>query len=96
MERSKDLWFPDGTIVLQAEQTRFKVFRGILKESSSVFADLLADPYPDGAELVEGCVVVELDDAVEDLTYFLRAIYLARCAYVYAMSVNETDCYGQA
>nr|GAT52676.1 predicted protein [Mycena chlorophos] len=70
------LWFEDGTLVIRAQQTAFKVHRSILAARSSVFRDMLA--MPQNAEFVEqldGCPMVVLPDAPKDLHCFLRAIF---------------------
>lgn len=71
-----DIWFEDGNIVLQAEATQFKVHRSMLGRNSSVFKDMFAIPQPSTsqAELVEGCVVVQLSDSAVDVTHVLRAV----------------------
>ncbi|KAF7973183.1 hypothetical protein HWV62_15881 [Athelia sp. TMB] len=81
--RSK-IWFKDGNIVLQAGRTQFKVYQGLLAESSAVFADLFSVPQPPvtEAELVEGCAVVNLADSVVDVTFVLEALFQRRYATV--------------
>jgi hypothetical protein len=73
--RVKDLWFPDGSLVVQAEQSLFRISGGILAARSSVFADMLAFTQPPDAETIDGCPVVKLPDRAEDLTCFFRAIF---------------------
>ncbi|KAF7984444.1 hypothetical protein HWV62_14526 [Athelia sp. TMB] len=72
-----DLWLEDGNIVLQAEDTQFKVHRSMLSRHSSVFRDMFMVPQPPilNADVVDGCAVVELSDSAEDLTHALRALY---------------------
>ncbi|KAF7969599.1 hypothetical protein HWV62_14510 [Athelia sp. TMB] len=76
-----DIWFEDGNIVLQAESTQFKVYRGMLSRHSSVFRDMLTVPQPPTHQddLVEGCVVVELSDSSEDLTHVFKALCDREC-----------------
>lgn len=99
MQRSPELWFSDGSIVLQvrlllcpsvspthinykAESTQFRVYRGILTANSPLFADLFSVPQPlENTNLVEGCTVIILQDSVQDLTYFLKALHDSRYAY---------------
>jgi len=73
--RSPDIWFEDGSIVLQAELTQFRVYRGILSANSPIFRDMFSLPQPNEGELVEGCPVVTLFDSAVDLSHFLRAIH---------------------
>ena len=41
-----ELWFPDGSIVLQAEAIYFKIYAGILSQASPVFRDMFSLPQP--------------------------------------------------
>ncbi|KAJ7466903.1 hypothetical protein FB451DRAFT_1259476 [Mycena latifolia] len=78
VKRSPDVWFEDGTIILEAdpEGTQFKVFKGILAANSTVFNDMLVvGSIPDNNEMVEGCPVVHLYDTALDLMHFLKAIH---------------------
>ncbi|KAF7969809.1 hypothetical protein HWV62_25926 [Athelia sp. TMB] len=72
-----DLWYEDGSVVLQAENTQFKVYRGILAESSSVFNDMFSFPQPllPDIEHIEGCPVVHLSDSAQEVEYILRALF---------------------
>ncbi|KAJ7611816.1 hypothetical protein FB45DRAFT_1009626 [Roridomyces roridus] len=74
--RIPELWFEDGNIVIQAENSQFRVHRGILAACSAVFKDMLSFPQPADVELVEGCPVVHLTDAPTEVTVFLRAIFV--------------------
>ncbi|KAJ7611817.1 hypothetical protein FB45DRAFT_1065830 [Roridomyces roridus] len=74
--RTPQLWFDDGSIIIQAGNNQFCVHRSILAACSPVFKDMLAFPQPADAELVEGCQVVHLTDAPDEVTVFLKAIFL--------------------
>lgn len=79
--RSGDIWYEDGNVILQAEDTQYKVHRGILVKSSSVFHDMFSFPQPpagDG-ELIDGCPVVRLSDAAEEVQYVLQALFESKC-----------------
>lgn len=74
-----DPWFDDGNIILQAEQTQFRVYRGLLASSSTIFSDMLSVPQPNTPDqLVEGCPVVELPDLARDWEHVLRALFKRR------------------
>lgn len=70
-------WYDDGNIILQAESTQFRVYRGILVDNSTVFADMfgLDMSQPPEAVLVDGCAVVHLSDSAEDWRHVLHALY---------------------
>jgi hypothetical protein len=73
--KRSDPWFKDGTIVIQAGDTQFRVYRGILTTCSPIFHDMFSIPQPAiGGELVEGCAVVHVSDSAEDWQYVLRAL----------------------
>jgi hypothetical protein len=73
--RVEELWFSDGGLVVQAEQSLFRVSGGILAARSPVFKDMLSFTQPPDAETIEGCPVVRLPDRAADITVFFRAIF---------------------
>jgi hypothetical protein len=75
--RNTEVWFEDGTVVLRAENTLFRVYRGILAKNSSFFRDMfsLAELKEDEQEFYDGCLLLRLYDSPSDLPYFLRAIH---------------------
>ena len=63
------LWYDDGSVVLQAETTMFRVHRSILSAQSEIFKDMFAIPQSptstDGT--VDGCpVITMLGDTMQD------------------------------
>ncbi|KAJ6470860.1 hypothetical protein C8R45DRAFT_1165462 [Mycena sanguinolenta] len=77
LERMPELWFEEGTLVFQAENSLFRVYSEILSKQSSVFRDMLSFPQPPAEEsdIVEGCPRIVLHDKAADVTAFFRAIY---------------------
>lgn len=73
--RSTELWFEDGTVVLQTEGTIFRVYRGILSSSSVVFRQMFTIPQPETTETYMGCPLVHLQDSAEELANYLKAIH---------------------
>ncbi|KAJ7061556.1 hypothetical protein C8F01DRAFT_142738 [Mycena amicta] len=71
--RHEDLWFSDGTIVLQAGDTQYRVYRGTLERYSPVLKQVLLSP-PDHKP-IEGCVVLHLEDPAVNVTAFLKALF---------------------
>ncbi|KZP23447.1 hypothetical protein FIBSPDRAFT_1042898 [Athelia psychrophila] len=71
-----EVWFEDGNVVLQAERKQFKIHRGMLARTSSVFRDMFTLPQPpiSQEDTVEGCIVVQLSDSAEDLEIVLQAL----------------------
>ncbi|KAK6991778.1 BTB domain-containing protein [Favolaschia claudopus] len=81
LKRVEDLWFPDATLILRAENSLFRVHSGILAARSSVFRDMIAFPQPapptesEENETIDGHVVVRLHDLAGEVEVFLRAIF---------------------
>ncbi|KAJ6500864.1 hypothetical protein C8R45DRAFT_863701 [Mycena sanguinolenta] len=73
--RVQDLWFDDGNLIIQAGNSQYRVYRGILAKHSPIFQDVFSFPQPPDSELVDGCPVVRLTDAEEEVTSFLNAIF---------------------
>ncbi|GJE89899.1 hypothetical protein PsYK624_060110 [Phanerochaete sordida] len=75
-ERSKDLWFEDGGVILAAQGMSFRVHKGLLALRSDVFKALLDDAaLRERPEAVEGCPVVRVEDRGKDLHDLLHIIY---------------------
>ncbi|KAJ7188710.1 hypothetical protein C8R46DRAFT_1055562 [Mycena filopes] len=71
-----DIWYLDGSVVLQAHNTQFRVHWSFLTEHSSFFRDMQGLPQPpDDQPTVDGCPVIELSDALVDVEHLLRALY---------------------
>ncbi|KAF8216778.1 hypothetical protein K438DRAFT_1797818 [Mycena galopus ATCC 62051] len=69
-------WKTDGSVVLQAESTQFRVHWSVLSENSSFFRDMQGLPQPPDQPTVEGCPIVELsDDDPEDVEHVLKVLY---------------------
>jgi hypothetical protein len=76
LHKVHDLWFEDGTLVLKAGKSLFKIYRGLLSRRSVVFSDMFSfPPPPEGNEMLEGCPVVETYDSAQDMKYFLKAVF---------------------
>ncbi|KAJ7142079.1 hypothetical protein C8R43DRAFT_1238195 [Mycena crocata] len=65
----------NGGLVVQAENSLYRVSGGILGARSPVYKDMLSFPQPRDAETIEGCPVVRLPDSAVDVTCFFRAIF---------------------
>jgi hypothetical protein len=74
IQQSETHWIEDGNLILEAESTRFRVYKGILVKHSYVFRDMLSIPQPADQELFEGLPVVRLHDSSKEVTYFLSAL----------------------
>ncbi|KAJ7611181.1 hypothetical protein FB45DRAFT_803973 [Roridomyces roridus] len=72
--RAEGLWFEDCGLIIQAENTLFRVSRDFLATQSPVFRDMLAIPTPPDAETRDGCPFVRLPDSATDVTVFLKAM----------------------
>ncbi len=69
------LWFDDGSIVLVAQGTAFRVHASLISRHSPAFKKLFAMPRTSEAEHLNGCPVFHLSDTAEDMDYLLELIY---------------------
>lgn len=83
-KRVADLWFTDCSLVIQAENSLFRVSRSMLADRSSVFRDMFMVPQPAEQELLDGCPVVARPDSAADVTAFLKALFDSRYRCVVA------------
>ncbi len=78
LQRDTGFWFEDGNVVVVAQQTAYRVHRGVLSRHSETFSGLFTLPRPvDGAsdEKVEGCPGVRVTDSSHDFKHLLHALY---------------------
>ena len=72
-----DLWFDDGNVVLVAENTAFRLYRGLLTRQSEIFRDMFLMPQSEAiaTETYEGCPVVRMTgDGAEEWVDVLRIL----------------------
>ncbi|KAJ7777517.1 hypothetical protein DFH07DRAFT_911447 [Mycena maculata] len=70
-----DIWHADGSVVLEADATQFRVHWSVLALHSSLFRDLRDRPQSPDHPRIEGCPVVQLSDTSRDLKHLLDALY---------------------
>ncbi|KAJ7794538.1 hypothetical protein B0H14DRAFT_2392468 [Mycena olivaceomarginata] len=71
-----EIWYEDGSVVLQAQDTQFRVHWGVLAQQSSFFRDIQDLPQPSNQPSVDGCPIVELqEDDSADVEYLLKVLY---------------------
>ena len=75
--RSEEVWFDDGNIVLQAGDTLFKVYSGILSRESPFFRDMFSLPQTADtvSDCFDGCPVIAVHDNPGDMKKFLSATH---------------------
>ncbi|RPD57115.1 hypothetical protein L227DRAFT_602682 [Lentinus tigrinus ALCF2SS1-6] len=77
-QRDESFWFEDGNIVVIAQQTAFRVHRGVLSRHSETFSGLFTLPRPAGGayeEVIDTCPVVRVTDSPHDFKHLLHALY---------------------
>ncbi|KAJ3558149.1 hypothetical protein NM688_g1092 [Phlebia brevispora] len=74
-KRHEKLWFEDGNVVLQAGDTMFRVYRGMLCNASVIFRDMFSMPQPPEGETIEGVPHVKLHDSPWELADLLDVLY---------------------
>jgi hypothetical protein len=83
-------WFEDGNVILEAEATQFRVYRGILAANSTIFKDMFEFAQPEGDGNVGGCPVVQLSDSAEDLQHVLEVLHDAQSRYVWDIVIRSS------
>ena len=73
-KRHEHFWFEDGNIVLVAQQTAFKVYRGLLVAQSTVFSDMFQASCRDESEIFADSPMIHLSDSPHDSAHFLEAL----------------------
>jgi len=74
--KSAEFWFHDGSVVLQAQSTQFRVHMTVLSLHSTVFRDMFSMPQPAEAELtIEGCPIVHVSDTAQDVGFMFHTLY---------------------
>ena len=68
--RDHDFWLEDGSVILVAKKTAFKVYKGLLSVHSPVFSDMFLSAT--GAdETYDGFPVVRIPESPEDFKWVL-------------------------
>lgn len=72
-----DLWLDDGNIIIAVQGKHFRVHRSVLCLYSEVFRDMFTSPHSCDTEeeIIDGCPVIHLQDAVADVGIMLKAFY---------------------
>ncbi|KAI1781561.1 hypothetical protein LXA43DRAFT_1188336 [Ganoderma leucocontextum] len=72
-------WFSDGSLILRAHSTLFRVHISQLCRKSVFFRDLFSLPQPSEPDRnerqLEGCPVLDLHDSPEDVANLVKVIY---------------------
>lgn len=87
IKRSPRFWFDDGSVVLQAENTQFRVHQTLLSLHSEIMKSCFSCPQPQDAEGLEGCPVVRLPDSALDIDNLCALLY---GVYQYVLDILET------
>ncbi|KAH9481041.1 hypothetical protein JR316_0005560 [Psilocybe cubensis] len=75
VKRSHSLWFEDGSVILEAQKTQFRVHRSILCNYSKVFQDMFTVPQPESSAMVDGVPLIHVIDDAVDWENVLGIIY---------------------
>ena len=78
LQQDAELWFDDGSVVVIAQQTAFRVHRGVLSRHSETFSGLFTlpqSPDPAAIETLDGCPVVRVPESSHDMKHLLHALY---------------------
>ncbi|KDR68189.1 hypothetical protein GALMADRAFT_146439 [Galerina marginata CBS 339.88] len=69
------IWFEDGSIIIQATSTQFRVHKSVLSRNSRFFRDLFTVPQPKNEPTIEGCAIVHVADDPDDWQHVLEILY---------------------
>ncbi|KAI0642599.1 hypothetical protein C8Q79DRAFT_916877 [Trametes meyenii] len=72
--RDEEFWFHDGSLVIVAGGTAFKIYKHLFASQSTIVADMLVATDPQVVEIFDGCPVVQLSDSSHDLRHLLRIL----------------------
>ncbi|KAF7370418.1 BTB domain-containing protein [Mycena sanguinolenta] len=72
--KRSELWFSDGSVILQAANTQFRVHLGVLARHSVIFRRQGLVQSSD-EPTVDGCPIVRLPDDPTDIEYLLKSLY---------------------
>lgn len=67
------IWFDDGSIIIQAEDTQFFVHKSVILKHFPTLNDFVPSPSPTSAS--DGCAVIRLSDSAEDWENLLTVFY---------------------
>lgn len=70
-----EYWFHDGNIVLEAEDTLFRVHQSVLSRQSQIFEDAFSIAQGIQGNKIEGCAVIKLSDTAEDMVNLISLLY---------------------
>ncbi|KAI0657695.1 hypothetical protein C8Q70DRAFT_1000191 [Cubamyces menziesii] len=77
--RHPEFWFSDGSLVLRAGSTLFRIHVSQLCRKSVFFRDMFSLPQPLPAdqekEMIDDCPVLDLHDSPQDVAYLVKVIY---------------------
>ncbi|KAJ7192561.1 hypothetical protein GGX14DRAFT_479899 [Mycena pura] len=75
LTEAEGLWFLDCGLIMQAENTLFRVSGDLLELHSPIFRHMLSRSLPITATMdMDGCQLVMLPDTAADITVFLKAL----------------------
>ena len=80
LRRHPDLYLADGSVIVRAEDTLFRVHISMLARHSIFFRDVFGMPKGgEGTDQLDGCPVLFLQDRAEDVANLLSALYDGPC-----------------
>lgn len=85
MVQHSEMWFDDGTIIIQAEDTQFRVYKGTLCRVSSVLREQVESM--EALKDKNKCPIFRLVDSATDVARVLRAIFDRWYVYLFVSSV---------
>ena len=76
LTRKPELWFDDGNVVFQAQNTVFRVHKSVLRRESAFFEDMFSLPQSTTLEeTYDGYPLIKVQDNAEDMAILLLVIF---------------------
>jgi hypothetical protein len=87
----EELWFEEDNLIIRAEDSLFRVSKGILAARSPVLKAMLFGPRQPSPKTEEmyGCSVVELPHSARSVTHFLKAIFDSEYVMAFVCQTNR-------
>ena len=83
LKKAPGLWHEEGTVVLRAENTIYRLFPSILASHSPVFQHLFSVPQPSTPDTYDGVPLIVMQDSASDLTALLQAIFTPQSSHIF-------------
>ena len=82
IKRDSELWLLDGTVIIVAQDTAFRVYKRALIQRSEAFCKLFSSGRNTNIQIIDGCPVVRVSDSPEDIRPLLLLFCGKECVWM--------------